>query len=297
MINAIILSKDKACQLELLLSSIRRNTSNLFNIKVLYEASNPVFNEGYQKLKEETFYHTRRDVNFPVKWHERTKKNISEDILSILNEDRDLTCLFSDEDILFSRPPSYKEIITLFRDKPVTALSFRIGNNTVIQNPYSSQDYFVDKPKNGEFLFDKFLFWNASDLKPFTNFAMPFSTHGHIHTTKVVKFILEQTEINDLQDFEKNLQDDLYAGVFGSDMPPYMSCLEYSILITNAAEKVSDPKEFEFGTSDFGLNERYLQDHKIDYSFFNFDGISKPFQQFITRFHREDYMHYSRESG
>jgi|TARA_R110002020_G_scaffold4233_1_gene18841 hypothetical protein len=297
MINAIILSKDKACQLELLLRSIRRNTSNLFDIKVLYEASNAVFNEGYEQLKGETFYHTKRDVNLPVKWYERTKENISEDIIGILNEDRDLTCFFSDEDILFSRPPSYKEIVTLFRDKPVTALSFRLGNNTIIQNPYSQQEYFVDKPTDGEFLFDKFLFWNASDLKPFTNFAIPFSSHGHVHTTKLTKFILEQTEINDLENFEKSLQDNLYAGVFGSAIPPYMACLEYSILITNIAEKVSDPKEFEYGIKDFGMNERYLQDYKIDYDFFNFDGISKPFQQFITRFHREDYMHYSRESG
>ena len=52
MINAIIFSKDKACQLELLLKSIRRNTSNLFDIKVIYEASNSVFNQGYEKLKE-----------------------------------------------------------------------------------------------------------------------------------------------------------------------------------------------------------------------------------------------------
>ena len=77
MINAIIFSKDKACQLELLLKSIRRNTSNLFDIKVIYETSNGVFKQGYEKLKEETFYHTKRDVNFPVRWYERSEENIS----------------------------------------------------------------------------------------------------------------------------------------------------------------------------------------------------------------------------
>ena len=211
MINAIVFSKDKACQLELLLKSIRRNTSNLFDIKVIYEASNSLFRQGYEKLKEETFYHTKRDVNFPVRWYERTEGNISLDILNILNESRDLTCFLSDEDILFSSPPSYREIINLFREKPVTAFSLRLGNNTIVQNPYSAKDYFIDKPRTGEFLFDKFLFWNASDLKPFTNFAIPFSSHGHIHTTKLVKFVLEQTEINSFESFEKSLQDNLYT--------------------------------------------------------------------------------------
>tara|TARA_R100000005_G_scaffold96078_2_gene80520 strand:+ start:474 stop:1367 length:894 start_codon:yes stop_codon:yes gene_type:complete len=297
MINAIVFSKDKACQLELLLKSIRRNTSNLFDIKVIYEASNSLFRQGYEKLKEETFYHTKRDVNFPVRWYERTEGNISLDILNILNEDRDLTCFLSDEDILFSSPPSYREIINLFREKPVTAFSLRLGNNTIVQNPYSANDYFIDKPRTGEFLFDKFLFWNASDLKPFTNFAIPFSSHGHIHTTKLVKFILEQTEINSFESFEKSLQDNLYMGIFGSLIPPYMACLEYNVLITNIAEKISDPKPFDYGTGDFGMNERYLQDYKIDYDFFKFNGMSKPYQQFITRFHREDYLHYSRQSG
>ena len=109
------------------------------------------------------------------------------------------------------------------------------------------------------------MFWNASDLKPFTNFAMPFSSHGHIHTTKLAKFVLEQTEINSFESFEKKLQDNLYVGAFGSLIPPYMACLEYNVLITNIAEKVSDPKPFEYGTGDFGINERYLQDYKIDY--------------------------------
>ena len=55
MINAIILSKDKACQLDLLLTSIQRNSSNLFNVKVVYESSNNSFEQGYDKVKEK-FY-------------------------------------------------------------------------------------------------------------------------------------------------------------------------------------------------------------------------------------------------
>ena len=51
MITAIILSKDRASQLHLLLESIQRNSGNLFDIRVIYEASNAVFERGYQKTK------------------------------------------------------------------------------------------------------------------------------------------------------------------------------------------------------------------------------------------------------
>ena len=59
MINAIILSKDRACQLELLIRSISRKCKNLFNIKVIYEHSNYSFELGYNKLKEDLYYENR----------------------------------------------------------------------------------------------------------------------------------------------------------------------------------------------------------------------------------------------
>ena len=95
-------------------------------------------------------------------------------------------------------------------------------------------------------------------------------------------------------DFEKSLQDNLYMGSFAGLIPPQMSCLEYSAVINNSAKKVSDETASDFGTSDFGLNDRYLSGSRIDYDFFDFRHISKPFGEFITRFKREDYMQYGR---
>ena len=94
--------------------------------------------------------------------------------------------------------------------------------------------------------------------------------------------------------FEKALQDNLYMGAFSGSIPPEMSCLEHSIVIRNSAKKVSDEASSDFGTSEFGLNDRYLSQSVIDYDFFDFRHISKPYEEFITRFKREDYMHYGR---
>jgi len=294
MITAIILSKDRASQLHLLLESLQRNSTNLFDIKVIYEATNVVFEEGYQKTKEEFFYKDRYGLDFPIKWFTRNHENLSLDILERLSFSRDLTCIFNDENIVFNRLPSYKKIMGLFRTNAISALSLRLGNNTVIQNAYSPNDYFIDKPPEGDFVLDKFMLWDASLVKPFTNFAMPFSHNGHAYTTKLINFILERTKIENIDDFEKSLQDNLYMGAFAGFIPPQMSCLEYSAVINNSSKKVSDEAASNFGTSDFGLNDRYLSGSRIDYDFFDFKHISKPFEEFITRFKREDYMQYGR---
>lgn len=294
MIEAIILSRDKACQLDLLLTSIQRNSKNLFSLKVIYEASNKSFEQGYNKLKEKFYYKDRYGLNFPIKWHERSSKNLSLDIVNVLNRGSDLTCVFNDENILFSATPSYKKIINFFRKEPVAALSLRIGDNTVIQNPYSVDKYFIDKPEDFSLIHETFVAWNASSLEPFTNFSMPFSHNGHIYTTKLIEHILKQTEIDSIDNFETLLQKDLYSGQFEGLIPPYISCLQSSALVTNSAIKISDDEEFEqkFDTSEFSINERYLKGYEIDYNFFDFSNISKPFQEHITRFRRENNMQY-----
>ena len=296
MISAIILSKDRACQLELLIRSISRKCKNLFDIKVIYEHSNHSFELGYNKLKEDLYYKNRFGLDFPIRWYERENENLSEDILSSLNHHRDLTCILNDENIFFSGFGSYKKILNLFRKEPIASLSLRIGDNTAIQNPYSIDRYFIDKPKDFTLIDGSFIGWNASLLEPFTNFGMPFSHNGHIYTTKLIEYALSLTEINSIENFETSIQQNLHSGGFKSMIPPFMSCFKNSVLVTNSASAISDSDSFKqkFDTSKFSVNERYLKGYKIDYDFFNFSQISKPFQKHITRFRRENNMHYGR---
>ena len=54
MINGLILSKNRACQLRLLLESIKVNAPNLLDeIKIIYTSSDEDFAKGYEKLKSE----------------------------------------------------------------------------------------------------------------------------------------------------------------------------------------------------------------------------------------------------
>ena len=54
MINGLVLSKNRASQLRLLLESIKLNANNFFSeINIVYTFSDEKYKEGYEKLKSE----------------------------------------------------------------------------------------------------------------------------------------------------------------------------------------------------------------------------------------------------
>ena len=291
MITTVVISKDKPAQLHLLLESLYKYGGNLFDIHVLYEATSTVIEEGYLKTKLAFYNKSKFGLNFPVRWYTRKNDNLCEDILSLLEEPRYLSCLFNDENILFDRVSSYKTIKELFLEFSLASLSLRLGNNTVIQNPYDAQNYFAELPEEGRFVMDRFLVWNAAQIKPFTNFGMPISINGHIYTSNLLKKVLERSKTEDRDTFETDIQKSLYIGNFLGNMPPLMACTAYSCVINNSATKISDDQTNDLGISDIELNERYINGKIIDFNFFNFTHVSKPFQDFIVRFKNENYMY------
>ena len=293
MISTVIVSKDNPPQLRLLLDSLQINGGNLFDITVLYEYTDDLFLQGYIKTQNHFYYKHLYDVNFPIKWRTRRSSNLSLDIAGCLSNSRDLVCIFNDEDILFNRVASYKLIRRLFNEYSLSALSLRLGNNTVIQNPYERDRYFAPIPKEGEFVFDKFLVWDASTIDSYTNFAMPFSSNGHIYHKNVILNALQSTPLNHVEDFEKVMQDKLYNGGFDGNVPSLMSCLEYSVVIHNALMKLTETEDSRLDISPESVNARYLKNNVIDYFSFDFSSISKPYEDFLVKFHNENNLHHS----
>jgi len=296
MISALILSKDRPCQLHLLLESIQRNTSNLFDITVIYDASGEEMENGYDFTKRYFHFKNKSGHVFPIKWKRRQSENITLEILSCLSTGRNLTCLLNDSNVFINEPSSYKDIINLFETQLLSTLSLRLGNNTIIQNPYDADSYFIDKPQGGDFLYDKYMVWDPTKIEPYTNFGMPFSINGHVYYTDFLAHSILDVEIEDFQDFETLMQKKLYDG-FIKNTPSLMASLEYSAVIHNSNQKVSDEERSELGISLEDINERYLGGMLIDYEHFDFTHISKPFQDFILKFKHEDYMHYSYTSS
>lgn len=284
MITTIVLSRDRPAQLHLLLESLEKNGGNLFETIVLYEYSNAEFEQGYKNCQNH-FYESRKwDFRFPIRWKERRHATITKDLLEVTSYSRELICLFNDENILFNSLPSYRTIKELFNYYSLSALSLRVGNNTVIQNPYEDADYFAEIPQKGEFVMGKFLIWNATDVEQYTNFGMPFSSNGHIYHQNVIKNIFELSEVEYIDDIEESIQKKLYGGHFQGRVPPLMSCLEYSAVIHNSIKKVMDSGTNGLGLNTSDINKRYLDGKKIDYESFDFEHISMPFEEFPARF-------------
>ena len=284
MITTIVISKDKPAQLHLLLESLQKNGGTLFSVTVIYEHSNDHIGLGYERVQDFFYLKNRRGVNFPIRWWKKRGANLVDNIIQASYDNHDLVCLFNDENILFGRPCSYSKIKSLFATHSLASLSLRLGNNTVIQNPYERASYFAEIPEEGEFIEDTFLIWDASEVKRYTNFAIPFSTNGHIYHKNLLYNALFGLDIKTVEDFEEQTQAALHSGAFNGRVPPNMACLEYSVVIRNSLKKVTDDDNNALGINDDTINLRYLEGKTIDYDFFDFKGISKPYEEFIARF-------------
>ena len=287
MITTIILSENNAVRLHLLLESLHLNGGNLFDITVLYRASSEKFFTGYEKAATHFNLKNQYEHTFPTRLVEMSDSPVAKNILSHLDKARELVCIFNDENILFKSPPSYGSIKTLFDEHDPLTLSLRLGNNTIIQNPYSRDRYFAEIPSEGDFVLDQFLVWNAAEITPYTNFGIPFSINGHIYKNDNLSKILDQSTSSSLEELESEVQPLFYQGS-SSDLPTKMSCLEYSAVIHNSSQKISDDSGNNLGISLEDLNERYLQSQTIDLDYIPFEHISMPFEHFVLRFHNEN---------
>ena len=84
------------------------------------------------------------------------------------------------------------------------------------------------------------------------------------------KNVLERTKVDDFEQFELVVQQALYNGAFVGRIPPNMACLEYSAVLHNSCDKVSDYKVTRYDNTELGINHRYMDGMRIQYNDFDF---------------------------
>lgn len=180
MISTIISSKDRACQLDFLLTSLRQNDAGIFDIHILYEHSDDRFEEAYQKLIQK----------YPLlNWIKET--NFEKDTHSLVEDAGELICFFVDDNILYKKiGVDYDTVRDFFREEDIFCLSLRLGGNTIIQNEYMNSRCIL--PEKAVLVRDTYLLWNWKNLPPYTNFAYPFSVDGHIFRKELVAEVLSK---------------------------------------------------------------------------------------------------------
>ncbi len=128
MITAIVFSKNRASQLELFLESVDRRCPNLFDIHILWDASNDKFKEGYDQLWSE--YPNLPDKN---KIHKEVDFELQSKVL--IDNAGDFVTMIADDNI-FYKPLDFTEedVKTAFDScEFLSTISMRYGTNTHYQ--------------------------------------------------------------------------------------------------------------------------------------------------------------------
>ena len=283
MISTIVFSKDRACQLDFLLTSLIQNDNELFDISVLYEHSNESFEAGYNKLMGK----------YPsLNWVQET--DFQKDTTDLIRKGGDLVCFFVDDNILYRKIETDEDTITkLFDNRDVFCLSLRLGANTIIQNEYTMQECVI--PLKGEFVNETFLVWDWITQCEHCraaltgNYAYPFSVDGHVFKRGLVEKLIgsgddKKIEFETPNAFEGRIWD---KGWTSQDFPQKMSSFQESMVVNiplnlvGSSENMSGQK---FGVSLGELNQKYLEGHDPDLDNMDFSNIQGCHQEIQLKF-------------
>jgi hypothetical protein len=260
MIHAIILSKDRACQLHLLLESLKKNSYDLFEqISVVYTYSTDEFAKGYERVRRE----------FPdVKW-ELEDPNFQMSLLRVGGlASQELTCFFTDDDIFYRDALNKCDAKLAFRFHDADIFSLRLGQNTIIQDPYAGSKVVLPQPKMVAY---QMCSWDWSTVPHYTNFGYPLSVDGHIFKTKEIMDLLASIKFHNPNSMEAALhsQRDRYGKI--------MVCCKNSFVFNTPLNRVQETCQnkagVHFGKSAEMLNEKYIQGYRLNLDSIDADSI------------------------
>lgn len=249
--HGIILSKDRPAQCHLAISSLQLN-SPIDNISVLYTSSDDKYTKGYNILKGEF-----KDVTFIEQNFYR------EDVLSLVSESYGYTSFFTDDDIFYRHCKRKKNLIyDVFEEQPsLSCFSFRLGLNTIIQDPYNNINAICPDP-----LFSikekELLLWDWQTVPNYTNFGYPCSVDGHLFRTGELKELLLKCQFNNpnQQEIAMNNNRNLLPGI-------YMSALDLSCVVNTPINRVQETcanrSGEKFGQKQEEMIDKFLEGRRL----------------------------------
>lgn len=277
----IIFSKNRACQLHLLLESIKLNSNNIFDsINVLYKADDN-YVSGYDKLiNNEKF----KNINF-IK-----ETNFREDVLKLINNtyvdsitydySNNYITFLVDDAIIYDKITISKEKILEAKKPNFCCFSLRLGLNCNYSHP-ANINYTI---KNYEKWQDDFILISHSEQSP-GDFNYPLSTDGHIYHQQAILYWLSKINFNNPNTLEANLQ------YFSNETPRIIVFFKESKIVSVPVNLVNDTFKNRHGLqyyiSEEELNEKYLNGYTIDINQLDFNKINGPHKEIEYKFKKE----------
>lgn len=272
MIDIIILSKNRACQLDSCIRSIYHNFPSRGEINILYRIDNTDsdYAAGYEKLYREAKNTAifNRESNFHDDFINLLKKSESKYIL-----------IMCDDDIFIRDLPeiSVNNIISVKREnEKIGSISLRLGENINFCHP---QQRPVDLPKNGDRILiedainDEFagkfettakietqiITWDWTQCYPHNEFGYPHNVNGNIYDREYLLNLCERVEFKAPNSLEAAMD----ANRDGTK-PLMASFSETKILNIPQNIVQSEGRTLCEGLSAAELNELYLAGNRID---------------------------------
>ena len=266
-IKSIIFSKDRASQLHLLLSSIDKNAKGIFDLNILYTYSNEEFKQGYDKLIELCKLNDWQ-VNF-IK-----EVSFKEDLMKLFNMSFPYTCFFTDDDVLFENVDQ-ETIERSLNNEEVFCFSMRLGKNTRYCYSMSQENKIVVSQEN-----ENTIVWDWQ--KSWYDFGYPLSVDGHVFRTKEVFKLSKAIAFNSPNTYEGGLQ------IYETFPRPMMESYKESKLVgvpinivNNTHPNLNGQK---FGISAKELNDKFLNNHFVDFINMDFSNVIGAHQEIEYKF-------------
>lgn len=254
MIDCLIFTKDRACQLELLLRSISDNFKELTNIKILYKASKPEFDASYQILLNKYPEHT---------WVRET--NLVKDIRQIIfGFEQEFSMTLVDDEIIV-RNNEITPILNMLRKWPneVHCASLRLGK--LIDYTYTSD---VKSPPPAFLKVESeegILAWDWEQCNPISDWGYPSCINSHIYRTDFFKDIVMRLNFNNVNSLEGTLNQKRaeFKKLMVAFEHPKTFNVANNLVQTGTNRYNSNP---EYSTS--SLNDKFLSGYRISESDF-----------------------------
>jgi len=265
MVNIIIFSKDRACQLDCLLRSIIRYMYVPHTIYILYTYTTEEYEKGYNKLIEK--------CGSTIKFIK--EKDFCNDFKTILNYSiYEFTILFVDDTLLI-RPIVKDSVFNRFiHNDNILSVSLRLCKNSKYTH-FNTIEKEIPLPI---FIDDSMYLWENSGTPETPHWEHPITANGQIVRTKVLQHIVSDSQFSNPNMLErvliKNIPNIEYALCYND-----LRVAEFAINIVNTTHttNIHGDVNIEY------LNDMWLKDYEIDIDYWCKIVYSNPeYQRFMV---------------
>lgn len=190
--SCIVFSRDRACQLHALLSSLRDHVEEGLELYVIYRATNDRHKKAYEEVIE--LFNGRH-----IEWRE--EDNFRSDLLTVMGGIATRSVFFLVDDIVFIRPVSLKalSVFNLREYVPSLRLGEHVNYCYTEQQPMKVPELVEADAGNAHLVSWE---WLQGDY----DWGYPLSVDGHVFLTDEIRLLLENVEFTAPNSLEKAMQ-------------------------------------------------------------------------------------------